>query len=262
MQPAPMTPLMGRGSGAPNHMPSSSNSQTEKPSSIRSNRSTTSRTSMASMRSVRSFIGTMFNNLKASSHANGSGAYPTGYSHHSHGSSTSIGGLHGSRPGSGSSVKLSPSSFTGMLPPASSGQLSTLSNTSSSYFNGDHGHQSYESPSPLSATLTASPRSGTSNGTTVTTSQTIVAASNGTVSSLSATASSPAASAPTPAVTVSPALTPVTAPSVVMSAPEVIAGTQPVVTVSVIQNASGDGGPVKKEAIVVNTNNVEAMEFP
>ncbi|KAF8979472.1 hypothetical protein BGZ52_004861, partial [Haplosporangium bisporale] len=59
MQPAPMTPLMGRGSGAPNHMPSSSNSQTEKPSSIRSNRSTTSRTSMASMRSVRSFIGTM-----------------------------------------------------------------------------------------------------------------------------------------------------------------------------------------------------------
>ncbi|KAF9316871.1 hypothetical protein BG003_001461 [Podila horticola] len=262
MQPAPMTP-MGRG-GAPNYMPSSS-SQTEKPSSIRSNRSTTSRTSMASMRSVRSFIGTMFNNLKASNHANGSGAYPAGYSHHSHGSSTSIGGLHGSRPGSGSSVKLSPSSFTGILPPSSSGgQPSTLSNASSSYF-GDHGSNNNpcDSPSPLSATLsatlTASPRSGTSNSTAVTSSQTIVAASNGTVSS-SATASSPVASSSTPAVTVSPAFAPVTGP--VLSPPVVIAGTQPVVTVSVIDDPSNDGVVKKSEAIVVNTNNIEAMEFP
>jgi len=135
MQPSgPMTPVMGRlgtngsGHGQSQGSGTSSNvSQGDKPSSIRSNRSTTS---MASMRSVKSFIGTMFNNLKGGhggvgpgtgfshsspgKHGNG-GAYSAGYSHHTHGSTSSIGGTYpgNSRPGSGSSVGLATSSLGG-----------------------------------------------------------------------------------------------------------------------------------------------------
>ncbi|KAF9981742.1 hypothetical protein BGZ65_003622 [Modicella reniformis] len=149
MQPiVPMTPIMGRlGAGGSSHGPSSPGGpHAEKPSSIRSNRSTTS---MASMRSVKSFLGTMFNNLKnrdgghgsfSSSNVSNGGSYPTGYSHHAHGSTTSIGGYHGSRPGSGSSVGLT-TSFTGILPPSTPTGPSTLSNSSASmpatYSNGD-----------------------------------------------------------------------------------------------------------------------------
>ncbi|KAG0055757.1 hypothetical protein BGZ83_007482 [Gryganskiella cystojenkinii] len=151
MQPSgPMTPMISRlgsnGTYLPHHGghpspvnsgasgTSSNVSQTgEKPSSIRSSRSTTSKTSMASMRSVKSFIGTMFNNLKGGpggvgpgagfshslggKHGNGGGgAYPAGYSHHAHGSTSSISGTYpgSSRPGSGSSIGLATSSsFTG-----------------------------------------------------------------------------------------------------------------------------------------------------
>ncbi|KAG0346865.1 hypothetical protein BG004_000670 [Podila humilis] len=316
MQPsAPMTPVMGRlGASGPSHS-STSGSQSEKPSSIRSNRSTTS---MASMRSVRSFIGTMFNNLKAGNHANGNsggggGSYPSGYSHHhAQGSTTSIGGLHGSnsRPGSGSSVKLSPGSFTGVMPPTTStasGHPSTLSNASS-HFNGDYSsYQSCDSPSPLSATLTASPRSGTSSGITVTTQTPVVSVtlSNGsppslhagvpaqpsqpaaaaTVSPLGTTASSapvdalPAslevATVPVPAaptqVAASAAAAGDATPSLTAGPAIVIAGTQPVVTVSVLHHqtagATGEGEDVlnkkkRNEAIVVNTNAVDTMEFP
>ncbi|KAF9581567.1 hypothetical protein BGW38_001375 [Lunasporangiospora selenospora] len=150
MQPsAPLTPTMGRlpAPGSP-YSPSASSVET-KPSSIRSNRS---QTSMASMRSVRSFLGTMFNNLKgghnnggnispghgfgfpsghqsSGSNGSGNGAYPTGYNHHAHGSTSSIsGGLHGSRPGSGSSVGLT-SSFTGAMPPTSAAGTPTGSSS-------------------------------------------------------------------------------------------------------------------------------------
>ncbi|KAK3816616.1 MAG: hypothetical protein J3Q66DRAFT_342984 [Benniella sp.] len=126
----PMTPLMGRlSAGGSVHGPSSPGGpHAEKPSSIRSNRSTTS---MASMRSVKSFLGTMFNNLKNNrgdhgfSSSNG-GSFSAGYSHHTHGSSTSIGGYHGSRPGSGSSVGLV-SPFPGIMSPSTPTAPSSLS---------------------------------------------------------------------------------------------------------------------------------------
>ncbi|KAI8602045.1 hypothetical protein EDD21DRAFT_89405 [Dissophora ornata] len=152
MQPTvPTAPIMGRhGGNGSSYSPSSPGGpHAEKPSSIRSNRSTAS---MASMRSVKSFLGTMFNNLKgghggvgpgpnfSSTNLSNGGAYPTGYSHHAHGSTSSIGGYHGSRPGSGSSIGLT-SSFTGMMPPSTPTGPSTLSNTSgslpSSYSNGN-----------------------------------------------------------------------------------------------------------------------------
>ncbi|KAF9431114.1 hypothetical protein BGZ94_008889 [Podila epigama] len=294
MQPsAPMTPLMSRlGSGAPNHSPSSSGSQSEKPSSIRSNRSTTS---MASMRSVRSFIGTMFNNLRSGSQANGNhnssngGSYPAGYSHHhAHGSSTSVGGFGSSRPGSGSSVKLSPSSFTGTMPPtvSSSGHPSTLSNaSSSSHFNGDYG-QTCDSPSPLSAGVTASPRSGISSATTPMASQTPTVVVIGSTTPVATPVNSPPS---TPAATLASAAATVVANKdasgtssavPVASPPEVIPGTNPVVTVSVLQQpkavaVEGEEDkdkeneeketptPVetkKTEAVIVNTSIVSFSE--
>ncbi|KAF9939457.1 hypothetical protein BGZ67_009493 [Mortierella alpina] len=146
MQP---TPIISRLGSVSNYSPSSAGgaAHPEKPSSIRSNRSTTS---MASMRSVRSFIGTMFNNLKGGHGGHGgvgpgpnfgsspgSGAsYPAGYiHHHAQGSSSSISGFHGSRPGSGSSVGLA-SSYTGMMPPMTPTGPSTLSNASASSSSG------------------------------------------------------------------------------------------------------------------------------
>ncbi|KAG0292123.1 hypothetical protein BGZ98_002723, partial [Dissophora globulifera] len=197
MPTVPTTPLMGRlgGNGSSYGPTSPGGSHAEKPSSIRSNQSTTS---MASMRSVKSFIGTMFNNLKggpggvgpgpsfsASTIGNG-GGYPAGYSHHAHGSTSSIGGYHGSRPGSGSSVGLT-SSFTGIMPPSTPSGPSTLSNASASspsaYSNGNNTPKSNgingdgrtassgsipqcESPSSVT-TLTAATISGSSSGTTM-----------------------------------------------------------------------------------------------
>ncbi|KAG0004908.1 hypothetical protein BGZ79_007696 [Entomortierella chlamydospora] len=142
MQPTvPMVAIMGRhGPGGSNYSPSTpTGSNPDKPSSIRSNQSGAS---LASMRSVRSFIGIMFNNIKnnhagsgpsfsVSTAANSVGAYPSGYTHHSHGSTSSIGGYHSSRPGSGSSIGLT-SSFTGMMPPSTPTGPSTLSNASGS----------------------------------------------------------------------------------------------------------------------------------
>lgn len=181
----PMTPIMGRlGAGGSGHGPSSPGGpHAEKPGSIRSNRSTTS---MASMRSVKSFLGTMFNNLKNNHGGHGSfsstnlsngGSYPAGYSHHTHGSSTSIGGYHSSRPGSGSSVGLT--SFSGIVPPSTPGGPSTLSNASASsptISNSDstrkdqNGDGRVESPVGESlspgATLTSASFSTTTNGAT------------------------------------------------------------------------------------------------
>ncbi|KAI1321834.1 hypothetical protein EDD11_000110 [Mortierella claussenii] len=175
MQPTvPTTPIMARlGANGASYSPSSpGGSHHEKPSSIRSNHSTTS---MASMRSVRSFIGTMFNNLKgghsghggvgpgpsfsSSNLSNGGngGSYPAGYSHHhAHGSTSSIGGYHGSRPGSGSSVGLT-SSFTGVMPPSTPTGPSTLSNASASspsaHSNGHASPKSSEPAAPAAATV-------------------------------------------------------------------------------------------------------------
>ncbi|KAF9112954.1 hypothetical protein BGX27_002500 [Mortierella sp. AM989] len=197
MQPnVPTTPVMGRlGVSGSNYSPSSpAGSNAEKPSSIRSNQSVAS---MASMRSVRSFIGVVFNNLKgnqagaaassfsASTVANGGGTYPSGYSHHSHGSTSSIGGYHSSRPGSGSSVGLT-SSFTGMLPPSTPTGPSTLSGASASSPNlnvtsmssiqdqsgnggtgGSGSFTQYESPSSAT-TLTAATLSGNGSGVAMT----------------------------------------------------------------------------------------------
>ncbi|KAF9897170.1 hypothetical protein BX616_006064, partial [Lobosporangium transversale] len=146
MQPTLPTTIMGRLGSGHHYSPSSPGGNSEKPSSIRSNRSATS---MASMRSVRSFIGTMFNNLKGNQGGHGGngngganlgngGSYPVGYSHHSHGSTSSISGYHGSRPGSGSSIGLT-SSFTGMLPPSTPTGPSALSASASpsAYSNGN-----------------------------------------------------------------------------------------------------------------------------
>ncbi|KAF9933672.1 hypothetical protein FBU30_004915 [Linnemannia zychae] len=161
----PSTPVMSRMGGS-NSGPSvsiGSNGHPDgKPSSIRSNRSNNS---MASMRSVRSFIGTMFNNLKNGGHggmglggsgsqgSNGSGSYPAGYSHHHpHGSTSSIGGYNGSRPGSGSSVGLT-SSFTGMMPPTSTPKSSNMSGNGSSIgLNGDDSLAPIQCESPVSST--------------------------------------------------------------------------------------------------------------
>lgn len=164
MQPTtPMTPVMSRlnsGFGGSNSIPSVSvgGGHPEKPSSIRSNRSNTS---MASMRSVRSFIGTMFSNLKgghgghggvgSGSSGNGGGSYPAGYSnHHSHGSTSSIGGYNGSRPGSGSSVGLT-SSFTGMMPPTTP-KSSNMSGNGGSGFGGEDSLAPARCESPVSST--------------------------------------------------------------------------------------------------------------
>ncbi|OAQ26259.1 hypothetical protein K457DRAFT_705455 [Linnemannia elongata AG-77] len=168
MQPStPMTPVMSRlnsGYGGSNSIPSVSvgNGHPEKPSSIRSNRSNAS---MASMRSVRSFIGTMFSNLKgghgghggvgSGSSGNGGGSYPAGYSnHHSHGSTSSIGGYNGSRPGSGSSVGLT-SSFTGMMPPTTP-KSSNMSGNGGSGFDGDDSLAPLRCESPVSSTTNMS----------------------------------------------------------------------------------------------------------
>ncbi|KAG0203585.1 hypothetical protein BGX28_004188 [Mortierella sp. GBA30] len=170
MQP---TPIISRLGSVSNYSPSSSGggAHAEKPSSIRSNRSTTS---MASMRSVRSFIGTMFNNLKGGHGGHGgvgpgpsfssspSGSYPAGYiHHHAQGSSSSIGGYHSSRPGSGSSVGLT-SSYTGIMPPVTPTGPSTLSNASVSSSSG------HSPAAPVTSNDAATSRTnGHSEGTTV-----------------------------------------------------------------------------------------------
>ncbi|KAF9438250.1 hypothetical protein BGZ76_008983 [Entomortierella beljakovae] len=187
MQPTvPTTQILNRNltGGSPYSPSSASGSNPDKPSSIRSNHSGAS---MTSMRSVRSFLGTMFGNMKGgpgsspsfsvSTIANGGASYPTGYSHHSHGSTSSIGGFHGSRPGSGSSVGLT-SSFTGMLPPTSSPNASGSSTSDNTNANTRHDQNEdgrtgssgsvpqCDSPSSVT-TLTAATMSANSSGITM-----------------------------------------------------------------------------------------------